>query len=178
MHLTEYLAQHHVEFEFLQHAPAFSAPRLASQLRLPGTQVAKTVLLRGPDSLLLAVLPSTHQVDLAALSCALGGPVRLARAEDMVDVFYNCEFGMAPPFGKLYGLPVWLDDSIPSDSLLVFEGQTCVESVRMRCSDFERLEKPRRLTLARKQTGDEIEAFPQLPAAVSSCNSRSSNGCR
>lgn len=170
MLLTDFLSSQQVEFEFLHHAPAFSAPRLAKQLRLPGAQVAKTVLLRGPSSFLLAVLPSTHQLNVQLLGEALGGPVRLAGPEEMAELFRDCEFGLVPPLGRLYGLPTILEDSIAPDAFLVFEGQTCVEAIRLRCSDYERLETPRRLTFAHP-------AQP-LDSASSSASSRTSNGRR
>ncbi len=151
MSLTSYLAQHHVEFECLPHPPAFSAPRLAEHLHVPGAQVAKAVLLRGSAAWYLAVLPSTHQVNSGRLSRLLGEVVRLARVEEMAQVFPDCEFGRVPPFGRLYGLTVLLDEAFPSDSWLIFEGQTCVEAIRLRCRDFERLEAPRRLGFAGKQ---------------------------
>src|SRR6185312_173726 len=120
MHLTDFLAQQQVEYQFLHHAPAFSAPRLARQLGLPGDQVARTVLLRTRTSFLLAVLPSTHQVDTDLLAPYLSDPVRLATAEEAAEVFHDCEFGKVPPFGRLYGLESILDASILPDAVLVF----------------------------------------------------------
>ncbi len=160
MHLTEYLAQQQVDFEFLHHAPAFSASRLAQQVRLPGAQVAKTVLLHGPGSFLLAVLPATHQIDAGLLARTLAGAVRLATPREMAWIFRDCEFGRVPPFGRLYDLPTLLDESFPSDSWLVFEGQTCVDAIRLRCRDYERLETPRRLGFARQVSQ------PRRPAAI------------
>src|SRR4051812_40736647 len=39
------LAEHHVPFETLHHAPAFTAQRRAHFLRIPGRQLVKSVLL-------------------------------------------------------------------------------------------------------------------------------------
>ena len=153
MGIPEFLREQHVPFEPLPHAPAFSAQKRAKFLRVPGARVAKCVLLRGPGGLFLAVLPATHQIDEAALSAALMGPVRLATEAELVGVFRDCEWGVVPPFGRLYGLPSLLDESIDPGTLLVFEGQTHVEAIRLRCRDFERLEKPRRLRFARRPEG-------------------------
>jgi len=151
MRVAVFLQQQQVEFEFLPHAPAYSAPQRAKHLRLPGAQVAKAVLLRGEASFYLAVLSSTHQMDTELLSQALGEPIRLADDQEMATVFSDCEYGVVPPFGTLYGLPTILDDSLNADSWIVFEGQTSVEAIRMRCRDYERLERPRRLRFAHKQ---------------------------
>jgi Ala-tRNA(Pro) deacylase len=160
MRVPQFLQQQRVVYQSLPHAPAYSAPRLAKHLGLPGSQVAKAVLLRGPDSFWLAVLPSTHQADAQILMRALNGPVRLADADEIARVFPDCEFGVVPPFGRLYGLQTLLDESIPSDSWMVFEAHTSVEAIRLHCQDYERLEQPRRLLFARKD-----QRWPQDPGS-------------
>jgi Ala-tRNA(Pro) deacylase len=148
MRIADFLAEQRVPFEPLPHPPAFTAQKRAKWLRVPGAQVAKCVLLCGPDGYVLAVLPATHHVDTEALSEHLGGPVRLAGDREIAEVFRDCEWGVVPPFGTLYGLPTLLDDSLHPDALLVLETHTHVDAVRLHCGDFERLERPRRLRFA------------------------------
>lgn len=148
MRIAAFLNQQQVIFESLPHAPAYSAHQRAKHLNLPGAQVAKAVLLRGSSAFLLAVLPATHQVDADQLGGDLGEPVRLATDDEIADCFPDCERGVVPPFGRLYGLATLLDESIPPDSWLVFDAHTTVEAIRLPCADFERLERPRRLQFA------------------------------
>jgi Ala-tRNA(Pro) deacylase len=150
MRIADFLAQRQVSFECLPHAPAFTAQKRAKYLRVKGSSVAKSVLLRGPAGFLLAVLPATHHVDTSALARHLGGDVRLASDAEVAAAFRDCEWGVVPPFGRLYGLPTLLDDSIAPDTLLVLEMHTHVDAIRLPCRDFERLEAPRRLPFARK----------------------------
>jgi Ala-tRNA(Pro) deacylase len=148
MRVSDYLAEQRVRFESLPHPPAFSAQQRAKRLHIPGRRVAKCVLLTGPGGLVLAVLPATRQIDTEALGRALGGPVRLADDREVARVFCDCEWGVVPPFGRLYGLPTVLEESLAVDDMIVFEGNTHVEAIRLRCGDFERLERPRRLHFA------------------------------
>jgi Ala-tRNA(Pro) deacylase len=148
MSISQYLAEHDIQFETLQFPPAYTAHRRAAHLRIPGRTVAKSVLLRGPKGYLVAILPATARVDTAALSAALGGPVHLADAEDVARVFADCEWGVAVPFGSRYGLPTYLDASLPPDAELVFPTESHHEAVRVRCGDFERAECPCRLPLS------------------------------
>jgi Ala-tRNA(Pro) deacylase len=150
MRIPDFLQESRVTFEALPHPPAFSAQKLAKYLHVPGSRVAKAVLLRGPSGFILAVLTATHRIDLDAVAEALDGPVRLATDEEAADVFLDCEWGVVPPFGTLYGLPTLLDESVPSDELLVFEAHTHVEAIRLLCRDFEKLERPRRLAFAQR----------------------------
>src|SRR5262245_60385109 len=150
MDIADFLRGQRVAFEYLPHPPAFSATKRAKYLGLPGRQVAKSVLLRGPDGFFIAVLPATHQVDTLQLSEILGGPVRLADDREIAAIFRDCEWGVVPPFAGSYGLRTVLEESIPPDVVLVFGGRTHVEAIRLRCADFERLERPRRLRFACK----------------------------
>lgn len=150
MRVSQFLSELHVPFETLIHPPAFTAQKRAKFLHVPGKQVAKSVLLFGPKEYFLAVLPATHHVDTEVLEFELGGPVRLAETDEVADVFRDCEWGVVVPFGTLYGLSIMLDDTIDPETILVFEGPTHAEAIRMRCRDFEALEQPKRLRFARK----------------------------
>jgi Ala-tRNA(Pro) deacylase len=138
MRVLQFLAEQRIAFEPLVHPPAYTAQKRAKYLRIPGRQVAKSVLLAGPEGFLLAVLARQ-----------LGGPVRLATDQEIGEVFRDCEWGVVAPFGALYGLPTLLEDSLTPDSWIVFEANTHAEAIRMRCRDFEGLEKPQRLRFAR-----------------------------
>lgn len=150
MGIADYLAEERIDFEWLPHAPAYTAQKRAKYLQVPGEHVAKCVLLVGPVGHLLAVLPATHQVDTRALAEQLGGKVRLASDAEITQVFRDCEWGVVSPFGSRYGIPTLLEDSIAPDARIVLETHTQFEAVRLRCRDFERVENPRRLRFARR----------------------------
>jgi Ala-tRNA(Pro) deacylase len=150
MRIPDFLAEQEVPFESLLHPPAFTAQRRARYLRVPGRRVAKAVLLDGPRGPVLAVLPATHRVDTDALARELDGPVRLADAREVADVFRDCEWGAVPPFGSLYGVPTLLDEGLHPEAQIVFEGHSHMHTLRLLCRDFERLERPRRLRFARR----------------------------
>lgn len=148
MRVPDFLADRHVHFETVLHPPAFTAQKLARFLRVPGRQVVKSVLLRGPAGYIVAVLPATEQVDLAAVAAALGGSVRLATDAEIATRFGDCEYGALAPFGSLYGLTTILEEAIGPDDVILFESQRHAVAIRMSCRDFLRLEQPRRCRFA------------------------------
>jgi Ala-tRNA(Pro) deacylase len=158
MRIADFLAEHHIDYEPLPHAPAFTAQQLAKSLHVSGSQVAKTVLLHAPAGYFIAVLPATYEVDPTALGCPLGGVVRLAMEREISSVFPDCEWGVVPPFGSLYGLATLLDGSLAPDTTLVLEMHSHFHAIRMRCRDFELLEKPRRLSFARLRRNRDQES--------------------
>lgn len=149
MSVPPILTESRLPYEIILHPPAYTAQKRARFMHVPGAQVAKCVLLNGPGGYILAVLPATRHVDTESLSEALGGPVRLADEKDVAEVFRDCEWGVAAPFGTRYGLRTILDESLAPDAWIVFEVNTHSEAVRMRCADFEELEQPKRLRFAR-----------------------------
>jgi Ala-tRNA(Pro) deacylase len=47
-----------------------------------------------------------------------------------------------PPFGNLFGVPVYVDRSLAADEAIVFQAGTHADTVRMRYADFARLVQP------------------------------------
>jgi Ala-tRNA(Pro) deacylase len=149
MRISEFLREQHVPFETLLHQPATSATKLAQSVHVPGKMVAKPVLVKAGAQYVLAVLPSTHRVDLEQLGQALGMPTLCVASEDEVErVFTDCERGALPPFGHLYGLRTVVDPSLDGGSEIVFEANLRHEGVRMRYRDFEAVEAPLRAKFA------------------------------
>lgn len=151
MRVPQFLTDHEVVFETMVHPPAYTADRRCRLLHIPGKEMAKCVLLAGSHGYLLAVLPATHQIDLAALEPLLEGPVRLATSDEIACIFRDCEWGTLAPFGSLYDVPTILDTAFEPDSVMVFEAQRHATTIRMRCRDYERLERPRRLHFANRR---------------------------
>ena len=150
MRVADFLAERQIAFETIMHPPAFTAQKRAKYLHVPGQQVAKSVLLAGPRGVFLAILPATLHIDTDTLSRHVGGPVRLATDDEIAGVFRDCEWGVVAPFGTLYGLATVMDETLSLDALLVFDGNSHAEAIRMLGRDFEKLERPQRLAFSRK----------------------------
>ena len=149
MRVPQFLTDQHARYETVVHPPSFTAQKLARHLHISGRHVAKSVLIASEKAYYLAVLPAAMRIDLSALGDRLGMPVRLAGEHEVVRLFSDCEWGAVTPFGHLYGLTTLLEASITPDSEIIFEAGRHVESIRMTCRDFERLEQPRRLSFVR-----------------------------
>jgi Ala-tRNA(Pro) deacylase len=60
----------------------------------------------------------------------------------MKALFPDCETGAMPPFGQLYGLPVWVDACFPKAGEFAFQAGNHHEVVRMQYAEYERLARP------------------------------------
>ncbi len=143
--LKSYLDSNYVPYESLQHATTYTAQGTATLMQISGKEVAKTVVLRAGvrgEETILAVLPGSKHIKFDKLAEILGKPVRLATEEEFSQIFPDCELGAMPPFGALYNLPVYVDESLAKDKEVVFNAGTHHDAVRMAYEDFVRLTKP------------------------------------
>jgi Ala-tRNA(Pro) deacylase len=140
--LKNLLDENHIPYTPMAHTTAYTAQGAAATMKISGKELAKTLVLRVGEDTVLAVLPAAHHASLEKLGGLLGKPVRLATEQEFCDLFPDCELGAMPPFGELYGLPVYVDESLAADEEIVFNAGTHHDAIRLRYADFARLVKP------------------------------------
>jgi len=141
--LEKLFREEKVKFSVLKHAEAYSAQRVASLLHIPGRQLAKVVLVKADDALVMLALPAPYRVDFAKVRQVLKTEnVRLAREEEFADLFADCEVGAMPPFGNLYNLDLYVDRTLSTQPEIAFPAGSHREIMQMAYADFERIAQP------------------------------------
>jgi Ala-tRNA(Pro) deacylase len=141
--LLKYLNLTGVQYQVINHMPAFSAHSVALAAHVPDCELAKTLLVRADEQYWMAVLPADCHLNQRQLKHALEAKhVSLATEEELAVFFPDCDVGAMPPFGKLYALPVILDKSLTEDECIVFNACTHTQSVKMKYADYEKLVRP------------------------------------
>ena len=145
MNVQELLREKQVAYDAIPHRNTYDAQRLAHTLHTPGQNVAKTVLLRADHgyAYIVAVLPADNTIDFEKVSTALGGSqIELATELEIKERCPECEMGALPPFGSQYGMNTLVEESLTTDTEIVFEGDNHHEAIRMRYQDFHNIEEP------------------------------------
>jgi Ala-tRNA(Pro) deacylase len=141
--LKEFLDAEHIRYVTITHSPAYTASQIAESAHIPGKELAKTVVVRLDQKYALAVLPASTKLDLHRLEEETGAKhAELASEIEFQAMFPGCELGAMPPFGNLYGLPVYCDTSLKEDKEIAFNAGTHTELIRLAYDDFERLVQP------------------------------------
>jgi len=141
--LNAYLDHERVHYDVLPHPEAFRALAIAQTLHTPGKEMAKVVIVKVQERFVMTVLPASWNVDLRRLRTVFATHrVRLATEDEITGLFPDCELGAMPPFGNLYGLPVYVDQSLTEDEEIVFQAGTHSNAIRMRYWDFASLAFP------------------------------------
>jgi Ala-tRNA(Pro) deacylase len=140
--LTEFLNRGKVRYEVIHHPQAFTAQELAAIEHVKGKNHAKVVIVKAGDQKVMVVLPADRRVDLAKLDKLLGQRTMLATEAEFKALFPDCAVGTMPPFGQLYGLPVYVDRSLTDATFIVFEAGTHTDAIRLSYADYARLAQP------------------------------------
>ena len=149
--LRELLDRNEIKYVVISHSVAYTAQGIAALTHISGKELAKTVIVKLDGTLAMAVVPASCQVDLGLLKAAAGvKAVELASEQEFKDSFPDCETGAMPPFGNLYGMLVFADESLTRDKEIAFNAGSHRELVRMAWSDLETLAQPRVIRLARR----------------------------
>ena len=144
--LKEFLDSNKVKYISIQHLSAYTAQEIAAIAHIPGKDVAKTVIIKIDGKMAMAVLPASYKVSFDHLKEALGmTEVRLAYEQEFMDKFPDCEVGAMPPFGNIYGMDVFVADSLAQDEEIAFNACSHTELIKMKFADFEKLVKPKRI---------------------------------
>ena len=144
MDVRTMLKQQEVPFETLKHKPTFTAQELAATEHVPGDEVAKVVVVKAGERFCMLVLPASYNVKMDRVRKVVGEKkCRLATEDEMSELFPDCELGAMPPFGKEYGLDVYVDQHLAEDDEIVFESGHHDEAVRITWADYQRIEQPK-----------------------------------
>jgi Ala-tRNA(Pro) deacylase len=152
--LEAYLREKQVPFEVRHHPRAITAQEVAASEHVPGKMLAKTVMILADGKMVMLALPASYQVDMEKAGPALGAQeVRLAQEEEFEGSFPDCEVGAMPPFGNLYDLPVYVEETLAEDETIVFRAGTHTDTMSVTYADFERLVEPTVAEFARRELG-------------------------
>ena len=141
--LMEFLDSNQARYVIITHSTAYTAQEVAALAHIRGRDMAKTVIVNLDGKLAMAVLPASKHVDLSLLKAVAGAnTVALATEAEFRGKFPECETGAMPPFGNLYGVPVFVEESLTKDKEISFNAGTHNELMRIKYVDFERLVQP------------------------------------
>ena len=111
--LKQFLDAKHVKYVTIRHSQAFTAQEVAASAHIPGRAMAKVVIVELDGEMAMAVLPSNRKVVLPDLQDITGSDrMRFVEEDKFKTRFPDCEIGAMPPFGNLYGMEVFVAESL------------------------------------------------------------------
>jgi Ala-tRNA(Pro) deacylase len=142
--LKNFLDENEIKYVSVRHSKAYTAQEVAESAHVPGRAMAKVVIVELDGELAMAVLPANRKIVLQDLREVTGcDQVRFASEEKFQSRFSDCEIGAMPPFGNLYGMEVFVAESLAENDDIAFNAGSHEEIIKLDYADFERLVRPK-----------------------------------
>jgi len=139
--LQEYLQNHDVDYEIIDHQRTDSALRSSEAIRVKGDRMAKSVLLGDDESYLLAVVPASYRLRLREIELLTGRKLQLISEAEITEAFADCETGAIPPLGQAYGIDTVVDGRLLKEPDIYFESGDHGKLIHMTGKSFLELEE-------------------------------------
>ncbi len=142
--MKEFLDREKVKYISMIHSPAYTAQEVAQSAHIGGKELAKVVIVELDGKMAMAVLPANRKIVLQDLREVTGcDEVKFASEDEFKARFPDCETGAMPPFGNLYGMEVFMAESLAQNEEIAFNAGSHTEVVKLAFRDFERLVRPK-----------------------------------
>lgn len=120
--LLDWLEENGVQYEIHEHPTTFTARETARAEHVNPATFAKAVgVVADDDRRALVVLEATDHLDVLKARRVLGASrVRLMTEAELAESCPACEVGATPAVGALFGLPIYVDESIRDVPVITF----------------------------------------------------------
>lgn len=137
--VMDYVEGKKVDCTIVPHPYSESSLESAHSAHISGEQLAKGVLLSGPDSLVLAVLPATHELEISRAEEYLGTKLKMAPESKLPEAFDDCTPGAVPALGNAYGIRTIVDKTLVTRPDVYFEAGDHKDLIRVSSEGFREL---------------------------------------
>jgi Ala-tRNA(Pro) deacylase len=143
--LQHYIDGKGIAYDTVEHHRTATSSQSAQAAHVPGSRLAKSVVIHHETGYALAVVPSTHRIELSTLQDVMHARLGLASEEEVSSLFADCDLGAVPPIGPAYDVPVILDESLGDSRDVYFEGGDHKTLVHVSGPDFRSLMQDARI---------------------------------
>jgi Ala-tRNA(Pro) deacylase len=141
--VKKFLDENKIEYELLVHEPVYTSEQAA---RVRGGELKRgvkaLVLKTREKKFILGLVAADRKIDLNALASIVGTrELKLASPEEVLEKT-GCEIGSVHPFGNLYKLETYMDESVLENDKVEFNIGLHTHSIRMKMKDLVKLINP------------------------------------
>ncbi|MBN9228554.1 MULTISPECIES: aminoacyl-tRNA deacylase [Legionella] len=145
--IRKYMKDHDIAYETINHPKAYTASQCAQGAHIKRNNFAKSVIVKLDGKFVLVAIPANIRLNLEQLKKeAHAKRAEIAQEFEFQDRFKDCEIGALPIFGELYGMDVYLADSLAHKEWLVFNAGNHDQLLKIKCIDFLNLIHPKTLS--------------------------------
>ncbi|MEK6812958.1 MAG: YbaK/EbsC family protein, partial [Nanoarchaeota archaeon] len=145
-----FLDHHKITYQYFEHEPTPTS-EIAAKLRGVALETgAKAMIIRSEGKFFMLVLPAHKKIDFGKVKTMLNSKsVSFATAEEVQKVT-QCIPGGVPPFGNLFGIPVYMDRELLENTVINFNAGLQTVSIEMKVQDWLKIVNPIKTTFTKE----------------------------
>ena len=150
--LRRYLDKRSIQYKLVPHSLIATAQGVTVDVHVSRHELAKTVMVKADGELAMAIFPASLRIDLKLFKREAGFRlVKLVTEDAFHQRFPQTEAGAMPSLGSLYGVEIFADEKLSRNKEVIFNACSHHELVRMPWRDFEKLTRPKIISLAKRR---------------------------
>lgn len=131
-----------IKYEAYEHEPVFTSEQAAKVRGTKLEQGAKALVMFADGKPIMLVVPGNCKVDTQQFKFKFKiRDLRMATPEE-VKSLTGTEIGAVPPFGSVFGLPLYVDEELGQNERIVFNAGEHSRSIEMKYEDYEKVARP------------------------------------
>jgi aspartyl-tRNA synthetase len=136
------LKNSHIPFDVYEHEPVHTSEEAAKVRKTNPHEGAKALVLYADGKPIMIIISGDMKVDMREFKHLYDiRDLRMATPEEVIRLT-GVAVGAVPPFGHLFGLPLYMDQSVRTNEYVAFNAGLHTKSIRMKETDWEIVAKP------------------------------------
>lgn len=140
--IVKYLEKSKIGFEEVKHKTVYTSRDKANTLKIKSSIICKTLLMKGGRDYFVSAIPGDRILDKLKLKKVINKKRKETGLKVIKDLDFAKELwmkknlkgikiGSMPPFGGLFGMPTFLDESLADAKVVVVNGGNYKTSVKL-----------------------------------------------
>ena len=145
--LLTYLEKAGINHEILEHKTVYTAYDAASTMKKKINEIAKSLLVKADKDYYVVVLPADNNLNLDKVAKIIkketGKNIKSVKipGEKIMQTVFKIKAGTMSAFGKIYKLPVIVDNNLAKVKKAVFSSGSYNHSIEVLTKDFIKMEE-------------------------------------
>mgnify|MGYP001619052844 FL=1 len=131
-----------IPYKLIEHKPVFTSED-ASKIRGSSLSLgAKALIMKADKKPIMIVVPGDKKIDTSLFKKLYSIKDLEMATKEEVKTISGVEVGAVPPFGNLFKIPLYFDQTIVDNETVFFNAGSHSKSISMKGSDLEKVTKP------------------------------------
>lgn len=140
--IVEVLKAAGVEYQTYDHKPVYTSQQAAKIRKTALHTGLKALVMYADGKPVMIAVPADYKVDFKRFKEEFKvKDLRMATAEEVEKVVL-VPIGAVPPFGEIFGIPLYVDKSVKENKTIVFNAGMHTRSISLLEADYEKVAKP------------------------------------